>query len=222
MKIIMLEHRHAKVTVAISLWISTLKSSLFTFGLASLLLWCPLSASAQKKPAPGLPNNQPVVPEKDLAKAKALFERGEAFFRLSEYEKAIKEYQESYLISKAPLLLLNIAQCYRYLSQYDNAKHSYEAFIREDPNSLYRKEMEDNIAEMEAILEAKRKEADKTPASVIFTTQTSFQESKRLKPWMVGGGISAIVVGSVMLTFLLVSNNNPKPQTDLGGANLGF
>jgi tetratricopeptide (TPR) repeat protein len=62
-------------------------------------------------------------------------ERGEAFYKIGEYEKAMNEYREAYLLSKAPLFLLNIAQCYRYMGEYDEAKHNYEALLREDPNT---------------------------------------------------------------------------------------
>jgi tetratricopeptide (TPR) repeat protein len=158
--------------------------------------------------------SQAEAPEGDFAKAKALFERGEAFYKLGEYEKALNEYRESFLVSKAPLLLLNIAQCYRYLSQYEEAKHNYEAFVREDPNSPYRKEMEGKIAEMETILEAKRREASKPPAPLVVTVQGPTEEPKRLKPWMLGTGIGAVVLGGSALTFLLL-------RDDLPGANGG-
>jgi tetratricopeptide (TPR) repeat protein len=195
------------------------KTSLSVIGFAWLLFGCPLSANAQKKkPTPPVT----VAPEGDFAKAKALFERGEAFYRLGEYEKALAEYREAYLVSHAPLLLLNIAQCYRYLSEYEEAKHNYEAFIREDPKSPYRKEMENKIAEMETILEAQRRDADKTPTALVVTVKGSTEEPKKLKPWMLGTGIGAIVLGGSALTFLLLTNNQEKPQTSIGGQFVPF
>jgi tetratricopeptide (TPR) repeat protein len=187
----------------------TMKISLPIIGLASLLVFCPPSASAQKK-KPKPPNSQNVAPEDNLTKAKELFERGEAFYKLGEYDKALNEYREAYLVSKAPLLLLNIAQCYRYLGQYEEAKHNYEAFVREDPNSLYRQEMEDKIAEMEIILDAKRRDADKTPASLVVTVKGPAEENRRVKPWIKGAGIGAMVLGGSALTFLLLRDNLPE------------
>lgn len=198
-----------------------MKPALFCF-----LLWLPLLGTAQtkpkKKPTPAASQPVAVAPEGDFAKAKALFERGEAFYKLGEYEKALAEYREAYLVSKAPLLLLNIAQCYRYLGEYEEAKHNYEAFVREDPTSPYRKEMDNKIAEMETILEAKRRDADKTPASLVVTVQGPLETPKKIKPWRLGTGLGAIVLGGSALTFFLIRSDNPAPSTDLGGSDLGF
>jgi tetratricopeptide (TPR) repeat protein len=181
---------------------------------ACILLF-PLESLAQKgkkKPTTNPPTTQtaPALAEDDFAKAKALFERGEAFYTLGEYEKAMNEYREAYLLSKAPLFLLNIAQCYRYMGEYEEAKHNYEALIREDPNTAYKQEVIIKIAEMDAILEAQRKEADnKTPAALVVTVQNPKEAQSKLRPWLIGSGLGAVLLGGSALTFLLLRDNVP-------------
>jgi Tetratricopeptide repeat len=205
---------HAKVATR---GMGRLNAWLPVLGVALLLFCCPQSASAQKKKSPdhNSPSSQTSAATVAFLNAKALFEQGEAFFRLGEYQSALNKYREAYLISQAPLLLLNIAQCYRYLGQYDEAKHNYEAFVREDPKSPYRQEMQDKILEMETILEAKQREMSKMPAYLVTK-----EEPKRVKTWMIGTGIG-VVLGGLMLTVLLY-HETPSPQTDLGGSALGF
>jgi hypothetical protein len=219
MKVKVALKHHAQVVATRDM--SRLNAWLPIFGVALLLFCCPPFASAQKKKSPNhnSPSSQPSAATVAFLNAKALFEQGEAFFRLGEYQSALNKYREAYLISQAPLLLLNIAQCYRYLGQYDEAKHNYEAFIREDPKSPYRKEMQDKILEMETILEAKQRELSKVPAYLV-SMQAPKEEPKRAKAWMIGTGIG-VVLGGLVLTVLLY-HETPSPQTDLGGSALGF
>lgn len=195
--------------------------------LAVLLCLVSVGAEAQKSkggkkpPVPeSQPQQQPTAPEADFTKAKALFERGESFYKLGEYEKALSEYRESYLVSKAPLLLVNIAQCYRYLGQYEEAKHNYEAYLREDPTSAYRADIEAKIAEMDAALEAERKKAAKTPTSLVVEVKPPVEQPRRVKPWM-WGTVGAAVIGGSALTFVLLRGEE-EPISDLGGQPVDF
>jgi tetratricopeptide (TPR) repeat protein len=162
----------------------------------------------------------PVLPSEELSRARTMAERGDTFFKLGEYEKALNEYKDAYLLSKTPLLLINIGQCYRALGKYEEAKHHYEAYLREDPEGPYAEDMRNKMAEMNTILEAKRKEAAKapaTPASLVVTVQTPTTEPPRVKPWMIGGGLGAMLLGGAAVTFLVVRNEEEAPQTALGG-----
>jgi tetratricopeptide (TPR) repeat protein len=187
-------------------------------GLSAAPSWAQTSPK-EKKPAPP-PMDAPTAPEADFTKAQALFERGESFYKLGEYDKALHEYREAYLVSKMPLMLINIAQCYRYMGKYDEAKTSYETYLREDPRSAYRADIESKIAEMNAILEAKRKEAAQAlPASMIAAPPA---ETKRVKPWMWSTAGAALLGGSVLTIALLRGDDTPPPQTDIGGRFVDF
>jgi tetratricopeptide (TPR) repeat protein len=81
-------------------------------------------------------------------RAKALFEEAEGYYRVREYEKALASYKESYLLAREPVLLFNIAQCYRQLGQLEEALKSYEAFLRDDPKSALRENAAARLAEI--------------------------------------------------------------------------
>lgn len=71
-------------------------------------------------------------------KALELYEQAEARYRLLQYEQALALYQQAYLEAREPSLLFNIAQCYRLLQRYEEAKSSYELYLQDDPNTPYR------------------------------------------------------------------------------------
>jgi tetratricopeptide (TPR) repeat protein len=179
-------------------------------------LWLP--AVGMAKPKEGSPEaNQTSQAQQglNLEKAKELFAQGEDFFKFSQFGKAIEKYQEAYLLSKAPLLLLNLGQCYYHLSQPEEAKHSYEAFIREDPTNPYRAEAEEKIKEMQGLIDARRM------ASLPLAMQRPGEEPSKRKPWL-WVGASGVLLGGAALTFVLFSNKNSNPTTELGGQFVDF
>jgi tetratricopeptide (TPR) repeat protein len=183
-----------------------------------LSLWLPVAAMAKPKEKPPEHKAQPPEQDAKMAQAKELFAQGEDFFKLGQFDKAIEKYQESYLLSKAPLLLLNIGQCYYHLDQPEEAKHSYEAFIREDPSNPYSAEAEDKIKEMQALID---KQALASSASLPLVMGTPIQEPNKRKPWLWIGAGGALLGGAV-LTIVLLSNNNANPNADLGGQFVDF
>jgi hypothetical protein len=83
---------------------------------------------------------------KDRAKAKALYESGLAHYNVAEYPEAIKDWKESYSLSKAPLLLFNIGQAYRLSGDCKLANIFYGNYQREEPNPKNPEELEQAIA----------------------------------------------------------------------------
>jgi tetratricopeptide (TPR) repeat protein len=110
------------------------------------------------------------APAKDRAakaaeqKAKKHFEDAEAHYKVRDYEEALAGYREAYLLSKQPVLLFNIAQCYRLLGRYEEARSSYRTFLREAPDHPVRPEVERLIAEVEARLAKAEGAAATNPA----------------------------------------------------------
>src|SRR5687767_1629312 len=74
----------------------------------------------------------------ELDRARALFEEGETFYKVGEYDKALESYKQAYILSKEPALLFNMAQCYRLLSRSDEAVRTYKIFIRDTPDEVAR------------------------------------------------------------------------------------
>jgi tetratricopeptide (TPR) repeat protein len=168
----------------------------------------------------------------DIEKAKSYFKEGEAHFNLGEYEAAMKAYREAYLLSKAPLLLYNIALCARYLGKYQDAKHNFEAYLvaETDKKSPYRKEAQKAIEEIDAILVAKSYET-KSPvqpapppvsaAPVVIQLSTPEPQRKTLRIALLGGAVGTALVGGLALSFAL-AKDEPIPNTDLGAQPSGF
>src|SRR4051794_41035975 len=60
--------------------------------------------------------------------AKAHFVAGDRAFKLGNFKSAVEEYQKSYELSSATLLLYDIAQAYRMLGENEKALFSYKQF----------------------------------------------------------------------------------------------
>ena len=102
---------------------------LFSLGLISLLA-PPLYAQSGK-------------PTKaDIERAADLFKKAEAYYAVSEYEKALEGYKEAYLLSLQPELIFNVAQCQRQLGRYEDAIKSYRSFLRQSPDTPTREKVE--------------------------------------------------------------------------------
>lgn len=94
------------------------------------------------------PSNEPN--EIELAQAKAKYETASRLYDLGQYNDALRGFRESFLISGAPALLLNIGQCYRALKQNDDAIKAFESYLRSDPSGEYREEVEKMLTELKA------------------------------------------------------------------------
>jgi tetratricopeptide (TPR) repeat protein len=82
------------------------------------------------------------------ARAKRLFEQGQAHYDLGEYDEAIAAFREAYELSSAPALLFNIAQSHRLKGDCRRALQVYRHFVRLDPNSRERADAEAHIAKL--------------------------------------------------------------------------
>lgn len=85
------------------------------------------------------------VSKKDKAKAKALYDEGLRHYNLAEYDAAIAAWKESYLLTKAPLLLFNIGQAFRLSGDCGKATTFYDTYQREEPEPKNKDELEQAI-----------------------------------------------------------------------------
>jgi tetratricopeptide (TPR) repeat protein len=107
---------------------------------ASLVAAAPLLARAE----PG-----------DVAQtARQRFETGTKLYNVGEYRDALQEFKLGYLAKPDPAFLFNMAQCYRMLGEHAQAVRQYRAYLREQPNTGNRAEIERHIADSEAKLQA--------------------------------------------------------------------
>jgi tetratricopeptide (TPR) repeat protein len=133
----------------------------------------------------------------DLAKAARSFEDAEVHYKLQEYQAALKGYEESYRLSKEPDLLFNIAQCYRQLGKKQEAVRGYRSYLRENPNTKIKAQVEENIAtlEQEIALEAKSQ-----PASQPTTINRTFKITEKISPAGALYGVAGTLGGSWLVT----------------------
>jgi len=67
--------------------------------------------------------------EGSLARARKLFDQGETEYRLGNFDKALGHYQAALKLAHRPGIILNIAQCYRFLDKPDKALFFYELYL---------------------------------------------------------------------------------------------
>jgi tetratricopeptide (TPR) repeat protein len=140
--------------------------------------------SAQPSDEPG---------EIELAQAKAKYETAARLYDLGQYNDALRGFRESFLISGAPALLLNIGQCYRALKQNEDAIKAFESYLRSDPDGEYREEVERMLIDLKAQQE-----------KVVLATKPIESTPLTQKPILyygLGGvfGASGLLLGSVSL-----------------------
>ena len=110
-------------------------------------------------------------PANDPAKAMEKYEEAERYYKLAEYETALRLYRESYLLSGEPELLFNIGQCNRQLLRYEEALKSYKAYLRDVPDSPARPEIEALIKEVTGKLGPQPASQPTSEATTRLTTQ---------------------------------------------------
>ena len=172
---------------------------------------------AQAQPKKSEPTNA------QMEQAKALFTKGEDHFKLGEFDKALEAYKESYKLSHAPLLLLNMGQCQVKLGQYEEAKHSYEALLREDPGTPYRVEVEGKIVEMDRLIAEEIAKQEATSQAMLAASQPIIIEAPvRRKGLMIGGIAGGVLLGGSALTlFLLTRGDDLPPPVPIPDSQIG-
>jgi len=102
---------------------------------------------------------QPKKPTRaQKAKARDLYEEGQRFYNIGEYDQAIEKFKASYVQVPAPLLLFNIAQAYRLSGDCEQALRSYETYLREVPKPANKRQVD------QAVQICEQKIAAETPA----------------------------------------------------------
>lgn len=91
--------------------------------------------------------------------AERAFREGEVSYRLGRYAEAIASFETAYRLTSAPKLLFNIAQAYRKKfevlgdpTDLRRARELYQTYLRADPTSTQRAEVQGILVEIEARL----------------------------------------------------------------------
>ncbi|MBN9159675.1 MAG: hypothetical protein BGO98_33430 [Myxococcales bacterium 68-20] len=83
------------------------------------------------------------------ADAKALYREGARHYDVGEYDQAVDYFQRAYLITGAPMLLLNIGQAHRLSGACALAAAAYRRYLERAGASEHRDEVERRIVEMD-------------------------------------------------------------------------
>ncbi len=106
-------------------------SRLLIAALAALMVGTPAAAHAQKKDAPqkGAPTSE------ELAKGKDHFARGKKLFDKKDFKGAVKEFKESFRLTRNPLLLYNIGYTFDQLGDRSLALFYYQKYLEQAPTT---------------------------------------------------------------------------------------
>ena len=83
--------------------------------------------------------------EKDESAAKVHFLAGQAYYQQSNFADAIREFSESYKLSKKPALLYNVAGCYERMGRLSEAAQALEDYLKATPDAADRVTIEARI-----------------------------------------------------------------------------
>ncbi len=168
------------------------------------------------------------------AEARARFEDGSKYYNLRDYEKALTEFRTVYLLTGQPSLLLNIGQRERQLKKYEDARKSFQAYLREaNPGEQQALEVRKLITGVETAIKEDeekraadaalraaaeqpkpppRQEATPPPAIVAEVAVSSPPPPrKRTRPWVWGVvGASVVVVAGVAVGLGIGLTAHPK------------
>jgi tetratricopeptide (TPR) repeat protein len=101
----------------------------------------------------------PTFAQDDMQAAKAHYSKATRLYEVGEYRQAIDEFKAAHLAKADPSFLYNIAQCHRQLGEFEPAVTLYKRFLGASPKAANRADVEKRVAEIEADLAAKKREA---------------------------------------------------------------
>ena len=89
--------------------------------------------------------------------AKEHYEMATRLYDVGKYGEAIAEYEQAYLLIEDAALLFNIGQAYRLWDRPEDASRAYKNYLRRRPEASNRADVEKKIADMERIVEERRR-----------------------------------------------------------------
>ena len=105
-----------------------------------------LAGLASAVPARAAEPAPPGTSSETEARARALYDQGMRHYNLSEYDAAIESFKQGYKLSGNPGFLYNIAQAYRLKGDCAQARTFYRNYLRADPQTENRVQVEEHIA----------------------------------------------------------------------------
>ena len=110
---------------------------------------------------------QAAPPDAAVVEARKHFEDGTKAFNLGEFDRAIAEYKAAYNAKPDPVFLYNIAQSYRLSNDLSQALFFYRSFLRNQPNTPNRKEIEERIRQLETQISQQKAITTSPPTTTV-------------------------------------------------------
>jgi tetratricopeptide (TPR) repeat protein len=167
------------------------------------------------------------------ATAREHYVRGTKLFDLGKYKEAAEEYELAYQEKDDPALLYNIAQAYRLAGDNESALRAYRGYLRRQPTTPNRAEVEGRISELQATIEQQRRAREKQPNDVLPSTEKASEpppvvaaapvaappapeyapaRTKKLAGIGVGvGGVALLGLGGAFVGLAKSANDNIAP-----------
>jgi tetratricopeptide (TPR) repeat protein len=158
-----------------------------------------------------------------IAEGKEHYRQGTQLYDIGKYAEAAAEYETAFRLTDRAGLLFNMGQAYRLAGDAKKAVAAYQGFLRREPNSPQRAEVDSNIAELEKKIQedeareavakeaadrsaadqaaAERAAAEKAASEKLVAAQKPAGPAKhKTKPWVwaVVGVAAALVVGTAV------------------------
>jgi tetratricopeptide (TPR) repeat protein len=151
--------------------------------------------------------------------AKRHYERGQKLFALQKFDEALEQFQKAFDAKPIPDFLFNIGQCHRNLGDYEAAIFSFKRYLKLDPETDNREQVEELIAQLEekqAAEEAKRlrlrkpaREKEEAPEERPPTGRPVY------KKWWFWTGVAVVGVAGGVGIYAATAADGP-PDTTLG------
>lgn len=84
----------------------------------------------------------------DKAAARNHYEQGRRLYDRQRYLEAVPEFEQAYQLTGDPVFLYNVAQAYRLANRLDEAIHYYNTYLKRDPETPRRTEVERRLEEL--------------------------------------------------------------------------
>jgi hypothetical protein len=99
----------------------------------------------------------------DEAAGKRHYKRGDELFKQGKYLDAAHEFEAGFAVAPRPLFLLNIGHSYRKAQELRRARVAYEDFLKADPTTSFRADVEDLMKTIDDALGASSPSAPSSP-----------------------------------------------------------
>jgi tetratricopeptide (TPR) repeat protein len=163
----------------------------------------------------------------EVGDARASYTEGSRLYAMGDYQGALSAFKRSYLVSAAPDLLYNMAQCHRALGEHREALRLYQNYLELVPGSADRAEVERLLAEERAAVATGSNPPPATGAVPVVSTTTAPSHAtpeRGSRAWVAAVVVVAVVVVAAAVTGVVLglTLHSPPPMTSAGIQSVMF